>query len=92
MDIQWLRQLGRVTHEYAKQWMEFEHDGKVITLKGSEFVSAKKISFNKLQALLLSEDDIYGVYELYAYHADIKVDSDIGPSGRWNCQIILLKF
>lgn len=58
--------------------MEFEHDGKVITLKGSESVSAKKISFSKLQALLSSKDDIYGVYELHAYHPDISVDNDSG--------------
>lgn len=75
--IQWLRQLGRVTHEYEKQWMEFELEGKTIILKGSEAVSAKRISFHKMQALLSNDDEVYGVYEFHA----CEVEPDVEPSG-----------
>ncbi|GKC89011.1 ty3-gypsy retrotransposon protein [Tanacetum coccineum] len=64
LGIQWLQKLGKVTHDYAQQTMEFTLVNTTYTLKGDESLRMKRISLHHMQALLES-DDVYGVYELY---------------------------
>ncbi|GJX09473.1 ty3-gypsy retrotransposon protein [Tanacetum coccineum] len=64
LGIQWLQKLGKVTHDYAQQTMEFTLVNTTYTLKGDESLCMKRISLHHMQALLES-DDVYGVYDLY---------------------------
>ncbi|GJS33671.1 retrotransposon-related protein [Tanacetum coccineum] len=64
LGIQWLQKLGKVTHDYAQQTMEFTLVNTSYTLKGEETLRMKRISLHHMQALLGTED-VYGVYELH---------------------------
>ncbi|GJZ85087.1 retrotransposon-related protein [Tanacetum coccineum] len=66
LDIQWLQQLGKVTHDYAQQVMEFTLSNTTHTLTGDASLRMKKISLHSMQALLDSEE-IYGVYECHGF-------------------------
>ncbi|PWA58030.1 hypothetical protein CTI12_AA406450 [Artemisia annua] len=66
LGIQWLQKLGKVTHDYALQEMEFTLLGSRHTLKGDESLRMKRISLHKMQALL-ETDDVYGIYECHDY-------------------------
>ncbi|GJT23351.1 reverse transcriptase [Tanacetum coccineum] len=65
LGIQWLQKLGKVTHEYAQQTMEFTLVNTTYTLKGDASLRMKKISLRHMQALLESEE-VYGVYEFHS--------------------------
>ncbi|GJZ84443.1 ty3-gypsy retrotransposon protein [Tanacetum coccineum] len=65
LGIQWLWNLGKVTHDYAQQIMEFTLLNKTYSLKGDDSFHMKKISFHQMQALL-GQDEIYGVYEAHS--------------------------
>ncbi|GKA86981.1 ty3-gypsy retrotransposon protein [Tanacetum coccineum] len=54
--IQWLQKLGKVTHDYAKQTMEFTLVNTKYSLQGDESLRMKKISLHHMQALLETED------------------------------------
>ncbi|GJX95252.1 hypothetical protein Tco_0349838 [Tanacetum coccineum] len=62
--IQWLQKLGKVTHDYSQQNMEFTLDNKTYLLQWYESLRMKRISLHRMQALL-ETDDVYGVYELH---------------------------
>ncbi|GKC96703.1 retrotransposon-related protein, partial [Tanacetum coccineum] len=64
--IQWLQQLGKVTHDYAQQVMEFTLSNTMHTLIGDASLRMKKISLHSMQALLDLEE-IYGVYECHGF-------------------------
>ncbi|GKD31964.1 reverse transcriptase [Tanacetum coccineum] len=64
LGIQWLQKLGKVTHDYFEQTMEFTWLDCVYMLKGDDALCMKRISLHHMRILLESED-IYGVYELY---------------------------
>ncbi|GJV20764.1 hypothetical protein Tco_1369784 [Tanacetum coccineum] len=64
LGIQWLQKLGKVTHDYVQQTMEFMLVNTTYTLKGDESLRMKRISLHHMHALLKS-DDVYGIYELY---------------------------
>ncbi|GKB44630.1 ty3-gypsy retrotransposon protein [Tanacetum coccineum] len=64
LGIQWLQKLGKVTHDYSEQTMEFTWLDRVYVLKGDDALRMKRISLHHMRALLESED-IYGVYELF---------------------------
>ncbi|GJX62231.1 ty3-gypsy retrotransposon protein [Tanacetum coccineum] len=66
LGIQWLQQLGKVTHDYAQQVMEFTLSNTTHTLTGDASLRMKKISLHSMQALLDSEE-IYGVYECHGF-------------------------
>ncbi|GJX79417.1 retrotransposon-related protein [Tanacetum coccineum] len=66
LGIQWLQRLGKVTHDYAHQIMEFVLGETTYTLKGFESLRMKKISLHRMQALLDMED-VYGIYECHDY-------------------------
>ncbi|GJV78676.1 ty3-gypsy retrotransposon protein [Tanacetum coccineum] len=66
LGIQWLQKLGKVTHDYAQQIMEFTLLNTTYTLQGDEALRMKKISLHRMQALLDMED-VYGVYECHGY-------------------------
>nr|GEX69057.1 reverse transcriptase [Tanacetum cinerariifolium] len=72
LGIQWLQHLGKVTHDYARQTMEFNLLGTTFTLKGDESLRMKKISLHWMQALL-EQDEVYGLYEIY--HLPLEADS-----------------
>ncbi|GKD28059.1 ty3-gypsy retrotransposon protein [Tanacetum coccineum] len=65
LGIQWLWNLGKVTHDYVQQIMEFTLLNKTYSLKGDDSFRMKKISFHQMQALL-GQDEIYGVYEVHS--------------------------
>ncbi|GKC30855.1 ty3-gypsy retrotransposon protein, partial [Tanacetum coccineum] len=66
LGIQWLQQLGKVTHDYAQQVMEFTLLDTKYTLKGDESLRMKKISLHQMQ-VLLETDEVYGVYECHGF-------------------------
>nr|GEV52537.1 hypothetical protein [Tanacetum cinerariifolium] len=55
LGIHWLQKLGKVTHDYAQQIMEFALGATTYTLKGDESLRMKKISLHCMQALLYME-------------------------------------
>ncbi|GKF64670.1 hypothetical protein Tco_0188118 [Tanacetum coccineum] len=63
--IQWLQKLGKVTHDYATQTMEFTILNTTYSLKGDASLRMKKISLHQMQALL-DQDKVYGVYEIHS--------------------------
>ncbi|KAI3756929.1 hypothetical protein L6452_04461 [Arctium lappa] len=69
LGIQWLQKLGKVTHDYAHQTMEFAVNNKKHRLKGDDALPFKKIGFHQMQALL-DTDEIYGVYEFHKLQPD----------------------
>lgn len=64
LGIQWLQKLGKVTHDYGEQTMEFTLVNTTYTLKGDESLRMKRISLHHMHALL-ETDEIYGIYELH---------------------------
>ncbi|GJW45377.1 ty3-gypsy retrotransposon protein [Tanacetum coccineum] len=64
LGIQWLRKLGKVTHDYAQQTMKFTLANKTYSLQGDEYLRMKRISFHRMQALL-ETNDVYGIYKLH---------------------------
>nr|GFA31209.1 retrotransposon-related protein [Tanacetum cinerariifolium] len=83
LGIQWLQKLGKVSHDYAHQTMEFSLVIKKYTLQGDESLHMKQISLHYMQALLDMEE-VYGVYELHILstkdrvHETPQVASDFG--------------
>ncbi|GKC52217.1 ty3-gypsy retrotransposon protein, partial [Tanacetum coccineum] len=67
--IQWLQKLGKVTHDYAQQTMDFILLNVTYSLKGDESLRMSRISLHRMQALL-EADDIYGVYEFHSLPID----------------------
>nr|GEW08363.1 transposon Ty3-G Gag-Pol polyprotein [Tanacetum cinerariifolium] len=63
LGIQWLQNLGKVTHDYAHQTMKFTLLDFTYSLKGDDSLRMKKISLHKMQ-VMLEHDDVYGVYEV----------------------------
>nr|GEU84831.1 retrotransposon-related protein [Tanacetum cinerariifolium] len=85
LGIQWLQKLGKVTHDYAQQIMEFTLLDTKYTLKGDESLRMKKISLHQMQSLLKTED-VYGVYECHGFatsdeggHETSTVSTNSGP-------------
>ncbi|GKD98035.1 ty3-gypsy retrotransposon protein [Tanacetum coccineum] len=64
LGIQWLQNLGKVTHDYAHQTMEFTLLDTTYSLKGDDSLRMKKISLHQMQAML-EHNDVYGVYEIH---------------------------
>ncbi|GKC44649.1 hypothetical protein Tco_1062371 [Tanacetum coccineum] len=64
LSILWLQKLGKVTHDYAKQSMEFTLVNTKYSLQGDESLRMKKISLQQMHALLETED-VNGVYECH---------------------------
>ncbi|GKB71997.1 ty3-gypsy retrotransposon protein [Tanacetum coccineum] len=69
LGIQWLQKLGKVTHDYAQQTMDFILLNVTYSLKGDESLRTSRISLHRMQALL-EADDIYGVYEFHSLPMD----------------------
>nr|GEW78671.1 ribonuclease H-like domain, reverse transcriptase, RNA-dependent DNA polymerase [Tanacetum cinerariifolium] len=78
LGIQWLQKLGKVTHDYSKQTMEFTWSDKGYLLRGDEALRMKRISLHHMRAWL-ETDDVYGVYELY--HMDAETTKQGNLSG-----------
>lgn len=55
LGVQWLQELGPVTHDYSCSQMEFNWKGKKVTLRGDASLSSKEISFNMLQRAVHSD-------------------------------------
>ncbi|GJT05145.1 retrotransposon-related protein [Tanacetum coccineum] len=94
LGIQWLQKLGKVTHDYSQQTMEFMLAGRGYTLRGDEALCMKWISLHHMRALLAT-DDIYGVYELYnmAHHDEDRDDkTEATPSVHPDIAQLLAQF
>ncbi|GKE26496.1 hypothetical protein Tco_1441880, partial [Tanacetum coccineum] len=65
LGIQWLQNLGKVTHDYARHTMEFTLLDTTYSLKGDEYLRMKRISLHRMQASL-EHDEIYGMYEIHS--------------------------
>ncbi|GJY66637.1 retrotransposon-related protein, partial [Tanacetum coccineum] len=66
LGIHWLQKLGKVTHDYAQQIMEFTISETTYTLRGDAALRMMKISLHRMQALL-DMGDVYGIYECHGY-------------------------
>ncbi|GJY58212.1 hypothetical protein Tco_0458104 [Tanacetum coccineum] len=66
LGIQWLQQLGKVTHDYSQQTMEFTWLERGYKLQGDDSLRIKQISLRHMRGLLETYN-IYGVYELYNF-------------------------
>nr|GMD72711.1 Transposon Ty3-G Gag-Pol polyprotein [Ipomoea batatas] len=64
LGVQWLQQLGKITHDYAQLSMEFLWNGQPICLKGDHARSLQQITFNQLQAITESKN-VEELYELF---------------------------
>nr|GEX35508.1 reverse transcriptase [Tanacetum cinerariifolium]GEX82942.1 reverse transcriptase [Tanacetum cinerariifolium] len=64
LGIQWFQKLGKVTHDYSKQTMEFLWSRQRYTLRREDNLRMKRVSLHHMRALLETEE-IYDVYELY---------------------------
>ncbi|GJR83935.1 retrotransposon-related protein [Tanacetum coccineum] len=73
LGIQWLQNLGKVTHDYAHQTMEFTLLDTTYSLKGDDSLRMKKISLHQMQAML-DHDDVYGVYEVHHLSIETEVE------------------
>ncbi|GJZ18396.1 retrotransposon-related protein [Tanacetum coccineum] len=73
LGIQWLQNLGKVTHDYAHQTMEFTLLDTTYSLKGDDSLRMKKISLHQMQAML-EHDDVYGVYEVHHLSIETEVE------------------
>nr|GME02199.1 Transposon Ty3-G Gag-Pol polyprotein [Ipomoea batatas] len=62
--VQWLQQLGKITHDYAQLSMDFLWNGQPICLKGDHARSLQQITFNQLQAITESKN-VEELYELF---------------------------
>ncbi|GKB49704.1 retrotransposon-related protein, partial [Tanacetum coccineum] len=65
LGIQWLQNLGKVTHDYGQQTMKFTLFNTTYSLKGDDALRMKKIRLHQMQALL-GQDEIYMVYEVHS--------------------------
>nr|GMD47253.1 Transposon Ty3-G Gag-Pol polyprotein [Ipomoea batatas] len=63
LGVQWLQELGKVTHDYAGVSKEFNWRGEHVCLQGTQSPQAKQVSYSHLCALLDS-DEIHSCYEI----------------------------
>ncbi|GJZ28322.1 reverse transcriptase [Tanacetum coccineum] len=70
LGIQWLQNLGKVTHDYVHQTIEFTLLDTTYSLKGDDSLRMKKISLHQMQAML-EHDDVYGVPTTLPPHRSI---------------------
>ncbi|GJY31067.1 ty3-gypsy retrotransposon protein [Tanacetum coccineum] len=73
LGIQWLQNLGKVTHDYAHQTMEFTLLDTTYSLKGDGLLRMKKISLHQMQAML-EHNDVYGVYKVHHLSIETEVE------------------
>nr|GMD14187.1 Transposon Ty3-G Gag-Pol polyprotein [Ipomoea batatas] len=82
LGVQWLQELGKITHDYSKLTMEFSWQGQNIFLQGDQPMLPTQISFHHLQALF-SENEVLEGYELFLHttnsstHDDIQFPEDV---------------
>ncbi|GJT60682.1 ty3-gypsy retrotransposon protein [Tanacetum coccineum] len=80
LGIQWLQQLGKVTHDYSQQTMEFTWLDRDYKLQGDDSLRMKQISLRHMRGLL-EADDVYRVYELYSLTSEEQTQSTIAAEG-----------
>ncbi|GJV12405.1 retrotransposon-related protein [Tanacetum coccineum] len=80
LGIQWLQQLGKVTHAYSQQTMEFTWLDRGYKLQGDDSLCMKQISLRHMRGLL-EADDVYGVYELYSLTSEEQTQSTTAAEG-----------
>ncbi|GJX34452.1 retrotransposon-related protein [Tanacetum coccineum] len=94
LGIQWLQNLGKVTHDYAHQTMKFTLLDNTYSLKGDDSLPMKKINLHQMQAML-EHDDVYGVYEVHHLSIETKVE-EMRPETTGPClaelELLLLRF
>nr|GLL21343.1 uncharacterized protein LOC112097934 [Ipomoea trifida] len=70
LGVQWLQDLGDITHNYAKVSMEFSWLGKNVQLLGDTTPLPLEISAAHLHSLLL-KDEVHGCFELFSIEAKL---------------------
>nr|GMC89167.1 Transposon Ty3-G Gag-Pol polyprotein [Ipomoea batatas] len=70
LGVQWLQDLGDITHNYAKVSMEFSWLGKNVQLLGDTTPRPLEISAAHLHSLLL-KDEVHGCFELFSIEAEL---------------------
>ncbi|VFQ61209.1 unnamed protein product [Cuscuta campestris] len=78
LGVQWLQTLGRAAHDYTKMTMEFEWEGRPITLHGDS-EGLKSLSYNQLCSLMGRTQDVH-LYELIPSPPTPDASSTVGPS------------
>ncbi|GJS49281.1 ty3-gypsy retrotransposon protein [Tanacetum coccineum] len=93
LGIQWLQKLGKVTHDYAQQSMEFTFADQTYTLQGDASLRMKQMSLHHMQALL-ETDEVYGVYELHSVAVQDEAESTQVQAGTSHLEIeqLLVRF
>ena len=94
LGIQWLQTLGKVTHDYSQQTMEFTLSCHEYTLRGDEALCMKRINLHHMWDLM-ETDDVYGVYEVYKLGFDKDEREGKKPKAKANAHleiIMLLAF
>nr|GEW42420.1 Ty3/gypsy retrotransposon protein [Tanacetum cinerariifolium] len=80
--IQWLQNLGKVTHDYAHQTLKFILLDTTYSLKDDDSHRMKKISLHQMQAML-EHDDVYEVYVVHHLYIETEVEEmrpkTVGP-------------
>ena len=79
LGIQWLQQLGRVSHDYAVMTMEFFWNEKPVTLQSDFHASPELLSLHQFQTLIHGED-FHSLFELHPMpsndlHNDLSISS-----------------
>ncbi|CAA0838264.1 Unknown protein [Striga hermonthica] len=69
LGIQWLRQLGRVFHDYTAMTMEFDWCEKQVVLRGEARSMSSPVTYHQLQAIIDS-DDFDCLYEVHFQESD----------------------
>ena len=75
--IQWLQQLGKVSHDFSILTMEFCWHGDQIQLQGNILPSSKKITLLQFQ-VLLHQDAVHSLFEIHTLPRSI-TSSPITP-------------
>ena len=77
LGIQWLQQLGRVSHDYVVLTMDFCWHGNQIQLQGNILPNSKQITLLQFQ-VLLHQDAVHSLFEIHTLPRSI-TSSPITP-------------
>lgn len=69
LGVQWLQELGRVTHDYATGRMEFWWKKKKVVLKGESPLKNQEISLRMLQSLV-HQNQVEEIFEIHVLSLD----------------------
>lgn len=69
LGIQWLQELGKVTHDYRSSCMEFDWQGQRVVLLGDNSLSSRQVTFSMMMSIVQS-DELAAIYEVWLVGAE----------------------